>query len=797
MSRAVRKRALLWTGAAAALGAAWFAAAQTAPPASPCADYAAAAQWDASISFNYAHVAQDANGRADLSADASGTALLARVQGPIPGISPPAWRALAQGSGFVHDIITDFTSPPPDNITRFDGAGGLQAVGTSNASIIFLDIDSIACTYTFTWTPALDVTITNGSSAGSPFVDGIGSVQSVAHPLPTVTPGQPPPPLVGNAAFAADFGFGPPGDHYVPERLLQALFLPGQLLANSPSAATVQWSFDPNVEELELVVDPKNGGISYDRWLPEGAKGPVQDPYNPAPGSPADALENKEGNVLFLDATVRRVSDHLPPQTRKVQKIEYVLTQRSSEPGIALNFPPPLALASPQPPDLKFDAAQNLALNILVPLNDSSRAEAPLQGLGSSATALLSVYDWGAFGTLEVHATLSDGKVLIGHLLSAPTVEQIPIPKRSPSSDIGDQWKIDNGVTAKADSADDEDNPGGNGTDLGDGISLYEEYRGFFVGGFHTREGQKPMDPKKKDLFVFNGSSVIGATLGFKMLEDEMFGPALRVHYELSEQEFPGDRVMNPNRGTGAHTVDQHGLKLEAEIGGLGGGQAVRAAGSAPGSTRMLPRQTAYIRINQEPRTLGVARVATKLVGRTVAHEIGHAISVMHHGDTDLRTMIWTLSSGFVEERAKGSAVGSPGSLVEVRTEPGATMTATELAAIGLAQSGDQIEVEVGNFEGEHSGNELCFMRYESMQAYTHEPRHPSTPSVRWWVGGDAAGPLADDSSDGTGTNAPTRKPRSRTGPACAAKQRGDCQHQVRVSDALPDVPYPLAAVCP
>ena len=777
-------------GIALLVGAAWLASAQSAPPASSCADYLAAAQWDAAVSFNYAHVAQDSTGKVDLSADANGRATLPRVPDPFPGISIPEWTGLAQGSGFVHDIIVGFQPQPPDDVIQADGAGGLQGVATSNASIIFLNLDSSACTYTFTWTPAVDVTITtnNGSSTG---VDAIGSVQSVPRPLPAVTPGQPLPPLTGNAAFAADFGFGPPGDHYVPERMLQSLFLPGQLLAQNPSSAAVQWIFNPNVEAIELVVALKRGSVPYEDWLPEGEGGPVDDSYAPQPG---EELENTEGNTLEIEATVRRVADGLPPQTRNIQKIEFEMTQRSSEPGIALNVPPAGLLASPQPADLKFDGARNLAQNpvVVVDLNDSSRAEAPLLAGGNTATAILSSYDWGSFGTLEVHATLDVGNVLVGHLITDPSIQQIPIPKRTAPSNVADKWKIDQQVVGKADLDDDEDNPGGTGDDLGDGISMYEEYRGFFVGGFHPRSltDGKRMDPRKKDLFVKNEYGPV-LIPGFKMLADE---GRLNVHYALLDGEIDAGSVVNFNHGH-ANVVDQHGVRvIRGKADRNLAGKAVRAS---PGRNLLLPRSTVHVFI--VPERFGRAATADELA-RTTAHEVAHAISVPHHGETDSGLVTWIRDpTGDVAEDD-----GGPTYPIELRREAGCggagcPMTPAEIAA--LFNNKVFKSVYVGGHRGEHSGHADCFMRYDAAAAYTREPTQVASPRVRWWVGDEDDGPRMDDAATGTGVNSVFRGAglQSRYGDACSALDRGDCRHRIRVSDALPDEPVLTnnGAACP
>jgi hypothetical protein len=755
----------------------WFASAQTAPPSSPCADYVAAAQWDASVSFDYAHVAQDANGKVDLSADATGAAILPRVPDPFPGISIPQWTGLAQGSGFVHDILTDFTTPQPESV-RMDGAGGLQTVASSNASIIFLDLDPTACTYSFIWTPAVDVTITTKNGAGSPFVDAIGSVQSDPRPLPAVVPNQPLAPLTGNASFAATGGFTTSGDRYTPERLLIPLFLPGQIMATHPSSAAVRWSFDPNVEALELVIDPQN----YGTWMPQGYTQQLPEDY--AQATPGLVLEDEIGNSIDVTATVRRKADGLPPQNSSVLFIEFTLTQTSAEPGIALNTPPQGLLANPQPKDLQFDPLKNAARNpvVVVSPGDTSAARAA-QGVGNTATAVVSAYDWGAFGVIEARATMSTGAQLIGHLITDPTMQQVRLPKRDATSHIADEWKRQHGKLGVGDSVDDEDNPGGDGTELGDGLSLYEEYRGFFVEGFQFRGFPgRETDPNKKDLFVKNDYSP-ALVPGFKLLAEH---GKLNVHYELLEQEIDAGSVVNFNHGQGAHAIDQHGVRVRLAPPKESGGLAVEDP-NQPGTNRLLPRSTVHVWVtplifrNSE----GTLEVDRDSLADVTAHEVSHAISVEHHGETDLRNVKWSLDP-LTGEVTETSRLGSYP--IEIRTEDGCpggcALMPAELREFFFPNYAEK-QVYVANFRGEHSGRVDCVMRYEAASAYTHEPTQQSTPRVRWWKTGEPAGTALDGTVVGSAFNAAARGPRSRYGDACSGLDRGDCRHHIRVSDAL------------
>src|SRR5207253_1472409 len=117
---------------------------------------------------------------------------------------------------------------------------------------------------------------------------------------------------------------------------------------------------------------------------------------------------------------------------------------------------------------------------------------------------------------------------------------------------IAEAWLNDSGLTGN-DSDDDENEPVGDGN-KGDGLTLYEEYRGFHENGRHMQS-----DPKKKDYFLLN---LIGADAEPGVwLFAELSG--LEVHKDLQRDELADDRLINANTDQGAHSVGQHGVIMK------------------------------------------------------------------------------------------------------------------------------------------------------------------------------------------------------------------------------------------
>jgi hypothetical protein len=222
---------------------------------------------------------------------------------------------------------------------------------------------------------------------------------------------------------------------------------------------TLTWRFQPDdFEQVEVVVDPDH----YETWLPQGTTD-----------------ENTSANQIGIAAKLQTRDGRVPQQ--KAAKFRFELLQVSREPGTAMNFPAEPA-GNPRP-DLQFEETYNPAPAVVTDPKDRQKAEySPVDGL--NAGIVVSSFDWGAWGTIKVTAVLESGEEIVGYLRNRRDCERIPLPKRHDGSRIGDHWKRTAQVVGKSDYEDDEPNPVGDGH-LGDGFTLYEEYRGFYENGEH------------------------------------------------------------------------------------------------------------------------------------------------------------------------------------------------------------------------------------------------------------------------------------------------------------------------
>lgn len=493
-------------------------------------------------------------------------------------------------------------------------------------------------------------------------------------------------------------------------------------------------------EPLDLIVQPDG----YDAWLPEGSLS--------APGS--------VGNSITIRATLKTKAGKPLPPDQLPNRMSFRIGNVSQEPGVAMNAP--VNAPADTKPDLRIDKSNNAGdLRIL----DDNGQTAEHVGSDTSATVVVSAYDYGAYGDITVTADLADGRTITGHV-TGKAPGPVLLPKRDPSSKIADAWKQQNGAAGRSDSADDDEQPAGNGFD-GDGFTLYEEYRGFVSNGAHIRT-----DPTVKDVFIVNRIGASAATgIGYFTT-----GSSLAVHADLLQKELPDSGVLNGNHAAGPHHVDQHAIVLASSTGGKDEAEEI----GTPGKVR---------RVFVGPQAPGAGARATTERDASIAHELLHSCNVQHHGSGDRIPVTWVKSpTGSLIERAmelNGEAADKP---ITLKSETGAALTVHDPIVAGLFPDGGSysIGLYVAAWNGEHSGVEDCVMRYsvsilEPSGVYVTIVADHLDPSIRYVIAqAEKVGTGLCDRPTGTGVNAAGRRPLRWHGDA----QTKGCKGQICVNDA-------------
>jgi hypothetical protein len=387
----------------------------------------------------------------------------------------------------------------------------------------------------------------------------------------------------------------------------------------------VSWAFWPS-QEVDLVVDV----AGYEDWLPRGDL--------------SDA--RKAGNHLDVRATLETRGTGQPSTTRKLESVVFELVNVSREPGVCMNAPLSTVVPGGEVDDLFFERSEQAASGGDV-LPGEPRLVVPTQGANTARAAVHS-RDFGAYGVLRVTGILEGGTAeIVGHVRGDDSKTEVRIPLSDPGSVVAKSWKRQKKVADWDDDADRE--MVGGWLYPGDGLSLYEEYRGFSVRGDHKRT-----EPARKTLFVHTKMSA--ADGGLRVLSRASGIQVLRI--DRDEYRSNKERLVNFNHGA-HHVVDQHGVWLvERRIPtGIGGWSFL-------GPPRFIDR------VEVTPDYVTWDRTFRDGL---IAHELCHAIGVDHHGDGDF----------------------------EMTFEPGAVPSLPKGGTVSIAVQ-----------QGEHSGVQECLMRY-------------------------------------------------------------------------------------
>jgi hypothetical protein len=496
-------------------------------------------------------------------------------------------------------------------------------------------------------------------------------------------------------------------------------------------ALCISWQLDLKPPPLELIITAPG----YADWRPSTTR-------DAAAGLPLEV----KATVVATDG--KRVIN-------KVKNFIWDLEKTSREPGIAMNYP-----LNAKDDRLDMELTTQGGMFVISP--DAQRVDRPVSS-GLSDTVTVLPFDWGGWSDLKVTAIMENGPPLIGRL-EGSSEQGLRLPKRAVDSKIADAWKKQQAVTEPDDA--DSDNIPAVPAHTGDGLTLYEEYRGFYEQGQHV-EG----NPEKKDLFVLDTTKLVAG--GLNKFEQES---KIIIHRLAPGEMDEQTHLINQNRAKGPHLVAQHGILIKFHN-DAGAYMAADPQGAAsPGGLKAILVPHAAV-------TGPAAPDGTPYPDVSFAHELMHALGVRHHGDGDYDAY-WKIEGNIVKEyrlEDDGSLSGS-GKAIEIFRENGTVATAAFIAhrqSLGGESAKGLIQL-VGVDQGEGSGDDTCMMRYDRNSAYLKRGQPNGRVSIQPGVNDEPVGYRICTSPDGTGVNAFTPGP-SRFGNAAA--NRGNCAEKLKVSD--------------
>ena len=312
----------------------------------------------------------------------------------------------------------------------------------------------------------------------------------------------------------------------------------------------------------------------------------------------------------------------------------------------------------------------------------------------ASADISVQALDYGAWGRLKAEVNI-DGTWY--DCTPKNGGDAITIPRDEDGNRIADVWESNAGVSGQPADADTDDDPPT--ATRGDGFTNFEEYRGFMVNGSWLGTL-----PDTKQLFIYDQ---LGHGIGY-------FGKTGIYVYAIKETEYK-ERVVNFNRGY-ATRGPQNGIHLHD--GPLDPGVL--------GETRPLgvPNQVVEVVIDLAKHVGADGSVNMPVLMDTLAHELGHAVAIPHHGPYE-----------------KGTCGGAP----------------TDLVAV---------------WHGAHGGDMSCVMRYDGANQYKDE-----RGTCHQYVWPLAPGNDFCETTQGTGLNAgPSRVDSGQPVPVSGDGASGGCK---------------------
>ncbi len=496
--------------------------------------------------------------------------------------------------------------------------------------------------------------------------------------------------------------------------------------------ADVVWTLRYGHPPVDAVIKPQ---ADYKTWLPEAST---------TQGEAAKFL------TFSVDLKDKKTGDTPKEITAS---FDVKLLGTSKEPGSCMNSP-----WTDTEPDLKLRKDDNPDLSDVAPDGQSGSTKDKL----TSINVYVSCFDGGAYGQLQVIAHLSDGTDVTAYLEGSGE-QQVSIPYDEDGDHIADAWQKDKGVVGKAPDSDDNDeglSPGN--PNKGDGLTLWEEYRGFLEDGKWDHA-----DPKKLNFFICDtaGGEVTAGISWFENISK------LKVHSHLTPEELGTSRIINRNHAEGPHKTDQHGVLIKPSAGGS------YSTVGGPGTPGMIEA------VIVDPNPLGyIADEGTRhwTVWDQVARELLQCCDVKYHGEAGYRLVWWWARKAMV---GGGDWVTR---IYEYSTRPDPASGGLGQQVIVLGENRRPFDPDwftspvgamLGIKGGLHSGSDTCVMRWFDADGYE------GPGNVRYWLQDDPEKRESFylcTSPEGTGVNAASHTPQSRYGNAT----HGDCADQIRVKDS-------------
>jgi len=332
----------------------------------------------------------------------------------------------------------------------------------------------------------------------------------------------------------------------------------------NPAIATSSTMFTPShVGQLAVTANPAISGVNTAKadlyitalYVSVDNTFSISDPVDQRDKFvPGEYLDGTDVPLSLMEQTGQFISLHVLTGPGAKGKVTFAVDpdKVSHFPGIAMNYP----IQNPS-------TAADMAMVDSAANTPAATTVVPFAPDGDTWATLL-VRDYGARGAINV--TITAGK-------KTYTLKPVQLPTDNGQGLPAAGWHVlANHVDATNLAADSDVDNSAPSTSVGDGdgLSNFEEYRGFVAASAHVRT-----DPRKRDIFVVADPQLLAGIVPTSAITATL---PLPVHYldlsEVAGEDYPargivkGKPVINPNRAgiPGARTAGQRAVRLVMQV---------------------------------------------------------------------------------------------------------------------------------------------------------------------------------------------------------------------------------------
>ena len=471
-------------------------------------------------------------------------------------------------------------------------------------------------------------------------------------------------------------------------------------VGNGTETVKTHYTFTVNINtspiELAAIIKPLSSNkVPYDKWIPEGRL-----PDEIIKGLPK---ERKGNNIAFgVELIDKKTNQKI---TTSDVRVIYELKEISRNTGTCLNNPVSGAI---EKDDLSFDE-DIYKDNALVESYSPTKIITKIKG-GLLLGAFIKSKDFASYceltASITYEGTTYEAKDEKGNMT-------VTIQLDENHNKIADAWEKDSSIFSLNRTPEWDDEHVDKNDNNGDGLTIYEEYRGILANGKHIR-----LSPRYKDLII---ASDINDVLkpGLNLLQNA----AHIIVTQIKKDELESDQhIININKSI-FKQGDQHGIlcvlhefsensKDPYDIRDNANskyamGFAVAKQFDENGTVLGSPKYCIEYRLN-------AARLNEKTnVLINVSHEIGHFCGLQHHGGASILSMkklkeTWNLFTNGVKT-------------AKIIDTKGNVLYEKQCTSLDTTYFKDNDNIDASHTTNESSGDVRCMMVYNQVYTYFYD----------------------------------------------------------------------------